>query len=384
MKVGAYFTCAIGNEVTTETGHFIAFPAPSTSAALPDFNLSDWPALMASIRAVPGLRIVVLNHPRDVHSKFIPFDPANFNAVTGENLRGAELTFDAMEAVNSGALQSDFMRMYRDWFALLNHGYRIAAVGASDSHDVSRSIVGQGRSYLVCDDRAPGKIDVAAACRSIQEGRVAVSLGLLTHLTVDRKFRPGDLAPAGAGEIEVEVKVHGPGWTEADRVDLYANGARVREAAIPPAQGAVEKAVLKWTLPRPAHDLHLVAIASGPGVTAPYWPIPSPYQPTDGVRAPRVIGSTGPVWIDADGDGQFTSARAYARRIVERAGSRPDALLPALAGYDEAVAAQAASLCRAAGEDIDAPAFAAVLKSAPEPVRKGFAAYSAALPTPAR
>jgi hypothetical protein len=51
MKVADYFTCAVGNEVTTPAGHFIAFPATNTEAAIPDFKLNDWPALMASPRA---------------------------------------------------------------------------------------------------------------------------------------------------------------------------------------------------------------------------------------------------------------------------------------------------------------------------------------------
>jgi hypothetical protein len=46
MNVANYFTCAIGNEVTTKTGHFIAFPAAATDAPVPDFSLTDWPALM--------------------------------------------------------------------------------------------------------------------------------------------------------------------------------------------------------------------------------------------------------------------------------------------------------------------------------------------------
>ena len=64
MNVAEYFTCAIGNEVTTKSGHFIAFPAAATDAPVPDFNLSDWPALMTSIRAVPGVQLVVLNPKR--------------------------------------------------------------------------------------------------------------------------------------------------------------------------------------------------------------------------------------------------------------------------------------------------------------------------------
>ena len=102
-----------------------------------------------------------------------------------------------------------------------------------------------------------------------------------------------------------------------------------------------------FRLPRFRHDVHLVAIASGPGVTAPFWETPRPYQPSSKVFTPRVLGATNPVWLDADGDGKFTPARAYAEQLVKRHGTAAAKLFPALADYDEAVAAQAAIALKA-------------------------------------
>ena len=50
-------------------------------------------------------------------------------------------------------------------------------------------------------------------------------------------------------------KVLGPAWATADRVELYANGVKVHEAAIKDEGKAGEKWSGKWTLPRPAHDV---------------------------------------------------------------------------------------------------------------------------------
>ena len=133
MGVSAYFTPVVGDEVTTKTGHFNAFPFPA-GAKPPDPNIADWPDLLRAIRSAPGERVVVLNHPRDLHAGFRPFAPEQFNPVTGEHRRGP-LGVDAMEVINSGAMQSDPMRPVRDWMALRNRGERITAVGASDSHD---------------------------------------------------------------------------------------------------------------------------------------------------------------------------------------------------------------------------------------------------------
>ena len=134
----------------------------------------------------------------------------------------------------------------------------------------------------------------------------------------------------------------------------------------------------RWRLPRPAHDVHLVAIATGPGVTAPYWAIPRPYQPTSKHWESRVIGATNPIWLDADGDGQFTAAREYARRLVDRQGTNPAKLIPLLSNYDEAVAAQVASLLSAAHVDLGAEGLRQSLMKAAHATRRGFESYAEA------
>ena len=382
MGVRDWFTPVTGNEVTTAAGHFNIFPV-APGAPVADARVTDWPALMQAFRATPGVRVVVLNHPRNVHTGFQPFAATNYNSVTGENKRGPEFTFDAMELMNSSAQQSDYMLVYRDWFALLNHGYRITGVGSSDGHDVSRYIIGQGRTFIACPDDNPARIDVAAACSNLVAGRALVSMGLLTQLTVDARFGPGDLATGLGDSVRVRIKVLGPSWVTATNVALFANGVKVMETAINDAarpEGAVanvgEKAAVLWTIRRPAHDVHLVAIATGPAVTAPFWAIPRPYQPASPHWEGRVIGSTNPVWLDGDSDGQFTPARAYAVRLVARHGQDAAKLLAALGGFDEAVAAQAASLCAGAGLQIAAPEFVRALNSAAPPVQRGFAAYA--------
>lgn len=374
MNVQDYFTPVIGDEVTTQAGHFNIFPVQPGSSA-PDNRLADWPKLMQNLRATPGVRLIVLNHPRNIHGNFQPFAATNFNPVTGENRRGFEFSFDALEVVNSSALQTDLMLTFHDWFALLNYGYRVTAVGSSDCHDVSRYIVGQGRSYVLCNDSNPGKIDAEDACRSFLAGRVLVSLGLLTQMTVDEKFGVGDLA-TGLGELlRVSVRVLGPSWTSADRVELYANGLRIREQRIEAPLGPVEKTRIIWMVPKPAYDVHLVAIASGPAVTGPFWPIPKPYQPSSRVWQPRVLGATNPIRVDGDGDGKFTTAREYAKQIVQRAGADPKELTAELAKYDEAVAAQAASLCQAAGRDVRSIEFQRAIDGALHHVQRGWRAY---------
>jgi hypothetical protein len=374
--VGDYFTLIVGNEVTTDVGHFNVFPAPA-DGPVPDFRAKDWKSLFASIDENTRAKVIVLNHPRDKHAGFRPFGPERHVALAGEDLDGWDLRASAIEVVNSGAQQSDVMRPFHDWFGLLNRGLPVAPIGASDSHDVSRYIVGQGRTYVRCANDRPGRIDVDEAARSLAGGRVLVSCGLLADIVVNGKYGPGDLAPA-AGEVKVAVRVLGPGWATADRVELYANGYKVREERIRDGKRPGVKWQGEWALPRFRHDTFLVAVASGPGVTDLYWPIAKPYQPTLPVVARRVIGATGAVWLDADGDGRRTSARGYAERLLREAAGEWPKLVKALADYDEAVAVQAAALLRARGvSPRDAEVREAARKAGAQ-VARGFEAYAEA------
>jgi hypothetical protein len=378
MGLLSRFTPVLGSEITTPAGHFNIFPV-ETGATIPDPKITDWPRLMEAIRGTPGVRVVVLNHPRNNHSNFIPFADQNFNRASGDNLRGPDFTFDAMELLNSSALRSDDFQIVRDWMALLNHGYRITGVGASDCHDVNRYIAGQARTYVSCRDSDPGRIDVAAACDSLLKGRATVSLGLIAQIKVDGRFGPGDLVAPSGGTIDVEARIYGPSWSRLERVELYANGERIRDEWVEGGTTGGEKARLRWKIDRPANDVHLEVVASGPGIREPYWPLSRPYQPSTPLWNPRVIAITNPVWIDADGDGTFTSPRALAAKVLAQHGKNLPALVAELGRYDEAVATQAASLLRLAGTDVRTQEVQRALAPAAEPVRRGFAAYAAAL-----
>ena len=365
-----HFTPLIGNEVTTSMmGHFNVFPI-AKEAKLIRTRGRDWATLSEDIRAIAGDEaVVVLNHARDVHGGFRPFDARRHLSLAGESLDGWQLPASALEVVNSGAVMSDPMQLYRDWFGLLNRGLRITPVGSSDSHDVSRYIVGQGRTYVRVDDRDPGNIDTAMAMRAFRGGQVLVSYGLLADLTV----KEGE-------SIEAQVRVLGPSWVKADRVELYANGVKVREASVPEAQRGVGgmKFETTWSLPRTKHDFHLVAIAWGEGVKGLYWPSAKPYQKTSEHFTAYTLGSSSAIYVDADRSGGYASPFETARQIVESARHDPAAALRLLDGYDEAVAAQAASILRGKWADAFEGRLGAAMQSHNSPAAQGFATYLAA------
>src|SRR5690606_33870754 len=112
------------------------------AAPPPDASQENWPELFRDMRRTPHVQTVTLNHPLDSHRRFTPLAITNINVLTGKNLRGDfDFEFDAMELINSGAMRSQWMEVFRAWFALLNRGHKITGIGSSDSHDVSRFIV---------------------------------------------------------------------------------------------------------------------------------------------------------------------------------------------------------------------------------------------------
>jgi hypothetical protein len=370
--VRALFTPIVGSEVTTPAlGHFNVFPIPTDAAAI-DHRAPDWARLRESIAGAANAPVVVLNHGRDSHGGFRPLGPSRHLGAAGEDLQGWTLPANAMEIVNSGAVMTDPLALPRDWMGLLNRGTRLTPVGSSDSHDVTRYIAGQARTYVRSEDRDPGRIDVSGAIERMRGGEVMVSYGLLAELDVNGRG-PGELAAAD-GKLVVRIRVQGPRWTRAERVALYVNGTRVREEAIGGRTKAGVKWEAAWHLPAPAHDVHLVAVAMGPGVDAPYWRTAKPYQPTSIEFTPYVLGVSGAVFVDADRNGRFESAFEYARRLVSGGEDAP-ALVARLARYDAAVAVQAASLLRArdpAGFEATARS---VIEVAPTAIAEGFSAY---------
>jgi hypothetical protein len=347
LGLDRYFTPVIGEEVTTaKLGHFNVFPL-TMDGPLPDWRLPTWKALDETLGRFKHQRVVILNHARDIHGGFRPFDPSRHLSHTGEDLDGWEVPANAMEVINSGATLTDPMSIYRDWFGMLNRGQMLTPIGASDSHDVSRFIVGQARTYV----RADSRDDVHGGINSFIGGRVLVSYGLVADLKVAGEYGPGDLVRTtdlkDKTEIKVSMRVLGPSWSRADHVTLFANGDPVFEADIATPAGRPEPGGVKWEktikLPLPQHDIWLAVIATGPGVTAPYWPLAKSYQPTSPDWKSYVIGSSGVVRIDADGSGKFESARDYAQRIVENAPSFAKAVAE-LSNYDQATAGQTAVL----------------------------------------
>ncbi|WP_439581336.1 CehA/McbA family metallohydrolase [Dyadobacter bucti] len=367
MQLDTFFTPVLGNEYTTPVGHFNVFPVTKNSA-LPDHRVNDWKSVARNLgNSTP---IVILNHARDFHNNFQPFGPKRYLSVAGIDLDGWQLPVNAMEVFNSGSQQKDVMQLYRDWFGVLNHGSFITPVGSSDSHDVMRYLVGQGRTYIRDTAFSSARnIDINHAAEQFLAGRVSVSFGLLTEITVDKKYGPGEILPVSR-KVNVLVRVLGPSWTGADKISLYANGQKIREARIDPKNSKIIKWEGTWEIPVKMQDTYLVAIAEGPDPGRPFWMIPNPYSRTSSAWNPRVIGSTGAVWLDCDKDGKRTSAFGYARQLTDIPDLKIPKLLKQLENFDQSVIIQVAAILNEQNK-LSGTEFSGALKHASQKVQKG-------------
>ena len=395
LGVDRYLTAIPGNEVTTKKGHFNIFPVPLNGKPADDL-IENWPDLLKTIRAARDVRVVILNHPTDIHAGFTPFASTNFNQLTAKNLRGDfDFTFDAMEVINSGAMRSDWMEPFRCWFALLNRGYRVTGVAASDSHDVSRFIVGQGRTYIRGNDTNVAQLNVAQLCDNLKQGRAVASLGLFPQLTLTEAPDALDLPTAITGEVraqgsgpgdlhkgesrffEVIASVDFPEWMQSEGrtvLTLYENGQAKLVFPFEMPKTAGKPLAFKARFPKPKADAWYVLVAEAPGVTNAYWSIARPYQPSSPEWKPTMLGATNPIYLDADQDGKYLSPRKSAERLNDQYVS-PHDLIPVLSGYDSTIAIHIAEILHEAGVDLNAVEFKPRLANAAPHVQRAFADY---------
>jgi len=275
VKQGREFSTVVGNEYTTRTGHFNLLGV-DPEAKPPGYIGNSWAGAIAGCKA-SGAAVVILNHARDEHLAFRPFDPKNHEAERGQRLDGGSYDFlHGMEVVNSGATQTDPFELTRDWLAMRKAGWNIGAIGSSDSHDVSRYIVGQARTYFkdapdADRNERSAAFDLDRFATELASGQTHLSYGLLVEL----EWRDGT----------PKVTVHKPDWITHEKTTLYRNGE-----AFDPKENDGEIKPGDW----------LVAVAEGPGVTAPHWPFARPYKPDGPLFKPRAIGISNIVRVRAE------------------------------------------------------------------------------------
>jgi hypothetical protein len=303
-----WFTPVVGNEVTTEIGHFNGFPFDPAKPRAP-FRSGDIVTIVRGMREL-GAQVVILNHPRWPSATDSPFGHHHLDRLTGRFDPPLELPVDATELVNSTTEELDALALFRDWFALLNRGVRLFAVGSSDSHTVAEP-VGQGRTWVPSATDDVGALDVSASCAAIREGRTSIGLGIFATALVDGRPAMGltfdrskDLAP-----FAFDLRVQAPGWIHPRKITVFANGDACAARDLPGTPGAALDATLHFELPLGVFsDAWVVAVVEGDALDTPAWPSLNKYT----------LAATNPMFVDRDGGG-YTSPGAWAAAFAAKA-----------------------------------------------------------------
>lgn len=222
-------------------------------------------------------------------------------------------------------LNADLKGGVDDWFTLLNLGFRITALGNSDTHGMTTTEAGCPRNYILTDVDHPDFLDPQGVADAVRDHRVVASYGPFVRMWVDGAEIGSEIQ--ASGDIEIQLEVQAPTWVDVDRVELYENGTLIREFLIEPGGPAVLR--FSETLTHtPTQDSWYVAIATGSQTLAPVFPeVEIPYLPLEEVVSEAlgvidVVGSllgdplmfpkeypvypyalTNPIWVDVDGDG---------------------------------------------------------------------------------
>ena len=327
------FTSVTGNEVTTDNGHFNSFPLDPEDE-IPVYKESDYAKLVEGIRA-KGAKTVILNHPRWPGGNS-PYENAKYDPMTGVRGNGSQFLFNGMEIVNSDTGEKDPLLLFRDWFGLLNHGERVMAIGASDSHAVGVT-VGAGRTYVKSKTDRADKIDVDASCENINAGRASISLGIFCDVSLAKSSSSsamGEVVKATGAGVDIIVRAASASWAQPKTIIVYRNGYEVAREEVAPTAGPKDvRQAFHIDLPHD-HDSWLSCVVLGAELDAPWW----------GVQNNYTLAGTNPIWIDRGGARGYESPLATAERLIKAADSSTERLITSFGAVDDAVLIQGITL----------------------------------------
>lgn len=319
LGVGDQVASIVGVEITSSAreaavpytaGHLNAFPIPLEPLAYRDgaprsegIRVRE---IVRNIREFGGERLVQMNHPRapGLEDELLhyfshlavagkPFDPTRAleaspnRALIEPDREGGlrDLDYDAVELMNGPSMIA-YHRTRADWFSLLLQGEFRAATANSDSHRLGQ-LLGLPRNYVQVADDSPGRFDEASFIRAVREGRLYGTTGPLLEVSLEE---------AGLGESfrgrsgTLRVAVQAADWVPVSTLRVYVNAALERTLGV--RAGETREAALEF-----ARDSFVTVEVEG-GADATFEAVNPGF---------RSFAFTNPIFVDADGDGDWTA-----------------------------------------------------------------------------
>jgi hypothetical protein len=200
---------------------------PSDTDPTAPITFPSPPEVFNSARARPEAPAIIINHPRGGGNYF---DYVGLDAETGQvdDLEAWDTDFQMIEVFNGSGWKRNRDGTVRDWFALLNVGRPMFAVGSSDSHGISRSPVGYPRTCLTLGTDNPRALNDAMIRDASKAGHSFVSGGVYVDAHIGAASH-GDTATGVGANASVDVRVQAAGWIQGDFVmDVIVDGVVVQ------------------------------------------------------------------------------------------------------------------------------------------------------------
>ncbi len=221
---------------------------------------------------------------------------------------------DAMQ-VWEGKRQPLLFQSVIAWnYTMAKTGERIVPVANSLSAGTYNEEPGYPRVYIRTDTEEVSELDPKELAESIREGRVVITNGPFVDVKVNGQG-PGSTVIDTDGSVDVELQVFTPNWANVASVSIELNGRFVRKFVFP--AGSVDPMAGRIQ-PRPGEEEEdqvrsirvskdsILTINVQGDPTLPQDPVNPLSLPTNNPNVPQgqyTYALTGPIYIDADGDG---------------------------------------------------------------------------------
>ncbi len=216
-------------ELTTFAwGHFGVVPIYPKDGA-PNRGAVDWvgkspDAVFGQVNALPEKPVLIVNHPRGAKfSSYFTAAELDTKTATGDNKELWSDAFGAVEVFNDSDLEKNRKDSLADWFALVNAGKPVVAVGSSDSHKIRTSPIGYPRTCIRFGHDDPRKLTPEIVRDAVKSGASVVSGGLYMTVAGPDGAGPGATSTAGAYKVTVQA----PGFIDASTLEVFVDGESV-------------------------------------------------------------------------------------------------------------------------------------------------------------
>jgi hypothetical protein len=221
------FLSVTGVEVTTYNkgfGHFGVFPYP-LGTHVPPFRHTNMNAIFRAVRTGDPNRYFQLNHPR-LPKGIGYFNNIGFDPKLPRTHIAKRIDFDGIEVYNGYDIERPERvdQVLRDYWALLDYGWRYTATGSSDSHRIQFHWAGYPRTMVTVDPQAVAgaddvKVDPLVVVANIKKGHATVTSGPIIELEL-AGAHPGDEVVTANDPIHGHLRVRAAPWIDVTHVEI--------------------------------------------------------------------------------------------------------------------------------------------------------------------